>query len=224
MGESTVLSLCLVRDKVWVGFEIGYILIFDSVSHRLFAQAWIKQYSPVVSIFHIPHLKRVCVVLATGSVISFQDEVTLLPGNNPAKAVLHLVAEYQDSNQNLVCGLAVPIMTLSSIETSHELWISHSNAAITVLDPDDLSIVKVVQNTDDLSPTPSYVAYSVFAHLVCGISDTHAERESSEEQVCRVGEGRREGGREMEKGREVERDGKRKEEKREGEIVLFDFT
>ena len=29
-----MLSMCVVRDKVWMGFEIGYLMMFDTSSKR----------------------------------------------------------------------------------------------------------------------------------------------------------------------------------------------
>jgi hypothetical protein len=34
VGDSPVLSMCVVRDKVWMGFEIGYLMMFDTMSKR----------------------------------------------------------------------------------------------------------------------------------------------------------------------------------------------
>lgn len=34
MGDSPVLSMCVVRDKVWMGFEIGYLMMFDAATKR----------------------------------------------------------------------------------------------------------------------------------------------------------------------------------------------
>ena len=34
VGDSPVLSMCVVRDKVWMGFEIGYLMMFDTTSKR----------------------------------------------------------------------------------------------------------------------------------------------------------------------------------------------
>ena len=38
MGDSPVLSMCVVRDKVWMGFEIGYLMMFETHSKRPYVQ------------------------------------------------------------------------------------------------------------------------------------------------------------------------------------------
>lgn len=45
VGDSPVLSMCVVRDKVWMGFEIGYLMIFDSNSRRPHVQVRISKLS-----------------------------------------------------------------------------------------------------------------------------------------------------------------------------------
>ena len=172
VGDSPILSLCSVGDKVWVGFEIGYILIFSSSTHHLFAQAWLKQYTPIVSIVHIPDLKRVYVTLGNGSVLAYHDEVTLLPGNDCCKVTLQSVCEYHDRSQSATCVLTVPVLNQSGNVISHELWVGQSNGMITVLNPNDLSTVKFIQNTSDTSEMPSYMAHLTYANLVCSVSSS----------------------------------------------------
>ena len=172
---------------MWVGFQIGYILVFDLVSHHLVAQAWLKQYTAIVSIVHIPGLKRVYVTLATGSVFSFWDEI---PGSDTGKLCLQPVCEYHDLGQTASCVTAVPIVSESGSGVSHELWVGQSEAMITVLNPRNLSVVKFIRNTSDMSPTPSYMAYLTYANLVYGTSDSDR---AADGQV-RGREGGREGG------------------------------
>ena len=170
VGDSPVLSICSVGRQMWVGFEIGCILIFNSANHHLVAHTWIKQYTAIISILHIPELKRVYVTLATGSVFAFQDEVAPLPGNEVAQVSLQLVSEYHDPGREANCVIAVPTASESGSGMSHELWVGQCNAMITVLDPRDLSVVKFIQNTRDMSPTPNYMAYLTYTSLVCGES------------------------------------------------------
>ncbi len=41
LGDSAVLSMCAARDKVWLGFEIGYLIIFDANTKKPFIQVCI---------------------------------------------------------------------------------------------------------------------------------------------------------------------------------------
>ena len=43
VGDSPVLSMCVVRDKVWMGFEIGYLMIFDTGLRRPHVQVRISR-------------------------------------------------------------------------------------------------------------------------------------------------------------------------------------
>ena len=206
VGDSPVLTLCTVHSTVWAGFQIGYILIFDSSSHHLVAQTWLHQYTSIISIVHIPELKRVYVTLATGSVFAFQDELCEMDSH---KVCPRPICEYHDLGQPANCVTAVPLELGSG--TSHELWVGQSEAMITVLNPSDLSVVAFIHNTTDLSPTPSYMAYLTYTNLVYSNYDTLQVREGE----------RWAGGRE--RGREVGgREGGRQEGGREGgELFLI---
>ncbi len=46
MGDSPVLSMCVVRDKVWMGFEIGYLIMFDTMSKRPHVQVHVIVIAP----------------------------------------------------------------------------------------------------------------------------------------------------------------------------------
>ena len=164
MGDSPILALCAARGRVWVGFQIGHLLIFDSSSHHLLAQIWLRQYTPIVSIVHVPHHRRVFVTLATGSVFAFKDEVEGEAGVR--RTQLQPVCEYHDLGQPASCVTAVPRPPGEVGGASHELWVGQSEAMITILDPRDLSVVKFLRNTSDKSPTPSYMAYLAYTNLV----------------------------------------------------------
>ena len=170
--------MCAVRNTVWVGFQIGSILIFDSSTHRLLGQTWLKQYVPVISILHIPKLNRVYVTVATGSVYTFQDDVQGSCHGNNKKFSLRPVCGCRDLGQPVNCVVAVPLEDESGSGTSYELWVGQSEARIAVLNTDDLSVVTFIKNTSDTSPTPSYMAYLTYANLVYsryGDSDTTSQ-------------------------------------------------
>lgn len=158
MGDSPVTAICSVGRRVWIGFQIGYIHIFDSLSHHLVLQTWIKQYTPIVSVVHIPDLKKVYITLDTGSVFAYHDGVS--GGVAAGKARLSPVAEYHALGQMASCVTAIPN------GTSHELWVGQSEARITVLNPSDLTVLKFIHNTSDVSLTPSYMANLTYANLV----------------------------------------------------------
>lgn len=163
MGDSPVTAICSVGRRVWIGFQIGYILIFDSISHHLVLQAWIKQYTPIVSVLHIPELKKVYIALDTGSVLAYCDGV--LGGGPAGKGRLCPVSEYHALGQMASCATAIPN------GTSHELWVGQSEARITVLNPSDLTVLKFIHNTSDVSLTPSYMATLTYANLVYSFND-----------------------------------------------------
>ena len=169
MGDSPILALCPARGRVWVGFQIGHLLVFDSTSHHLLSQTWLKQYTPIVSIVHVPQVRRVFVTLATGSLFAFDDEVEG-DGDTGAgggrKTQLQPMYEYHDLGQPASCVTAVPHPPDEVGGASHELWVGQSEAMITILDPRDLSVIKFLRNTSDKSPTPSYMAYLTYTNLV----------------------------------------------------------
>ena len=148
------------RKQSLGGFQIGYVLIFDSSSHDLMAKAWLQQYTPIISITHIPSLRRVFITLSTGSMFAYSDEVEY--GDDPGKltAQLSLIAEYHDLGQPASCVVAVPqFHGEGGGGVSHELWVGQAGGMITVLDPSDLTVLKFIRNTSDKSLTPSYMAH-----------------------------------------------------------------
>ena len=166
IGDSTVLSICLVRDKVWVGFQIGYILIFDSVTHNLVTQTWLRQYTPIISIVHIPELKQVYVTLANGSIYAFHEEVHNRENRGNRKIYPRPICEYHDLGQPANCVTAIPRVDPGECGMSHELWVGQSEAMITVLNPCDLSVITFIKNASDMSSTPSYMAYLTYTNIV----------------------------------------------------------
>lgn len=160
VGDSPVTSICSVGKQVWIGFQIGYVLIFDSASHHLVAQTWIKQYTAIVSVVYVSELKRVYITLENGSIFAYCDEVS--GGGGASRGSLSPVSEYHALGQMANCVTAIPAMN----GMSHELWVGQSEAWITVLNASDLSVVKFIQNTSDVSPTPGYMAHLTYANLV----------------------------------------------------------
>ena len=164
---------------MWVGFEIGYLLVFDTATRRPCAQAWLQQYIPILSILHIAALHRVYIGLENGSVLAFDDDLaSALTSITPARIKLLPIYEYHDSAQTSACLLAVPKVCSNNSSrsqsqsnfSSFEIWVGQKDGLISVLDADNLKVVKFFKNTADLSKTPSYVAYLTYANLVCSIS------------------------------------------------------
>ena len=174
MGDSPIMALCSARGRIWVGFELGYLLVLNSSTHHLLARSWLQQYKAVVSILHLPELERVFVTLASGSVYAYKDEVeSNTDGRTPS---LRPVSEYHDLGQPASCIVAVPCPMGEEGVVSHELWVGQAEAMITVLDPRDLRVVKFIRNMRDVSKTPSYMAYLTYTSLVWSSS-------SSDQQV-----------------------------------------
>ena len=184
MGDSPILAVCAARGRVWVGFQIGHILIFDSSSHHLLAQTWLQQYTAIISIVHVPDVRRVFVTLATGSVFAFEDEVEGERENGGRKPQLQPVCEYHDLGQPASCVTAVPLPPGEVGGASHELWVGQSEGMITILDPRDLSVVKFLRNGSDKSTTPSYMAYLTYTNLV--YSSHHSSSTGAGSQVREI--------------------------------------
>lgn len=124
------------------------------------AQAWITQYTSIVSIVHVSDLRKVYITMENGSIFAYRDEVS--SSEDAGRGSLCPVSEYHSLGQMANCVTAIPSVN----GMSHELWVGQSEAWITVLDPSDLSVVKFIHNTSDVSPTPSYLAHLTYANLV----------------------------------------------------------
>ena len=166
-----------------MGFEIGYLLVYDAVTKKPYAQAWIKQYTKILSIVHISALRRVYVSLSNGSILAFDDDIgPLVTTPAPARIKMNTVREYHDSSQTSACLLVIPKVAQS--QTSFELWVGQTAGLITVLDAETLNVIKFISNTLDLSRIPSYVAHLIYASLVCNVN---TEQTSSSSQRGEVG-------------------------------------
>ena len=54
LGDSPVLCIQMVEDKVWVGFQIGYLCVYDANSHQSLVQSWVRQGVPILSLASLP--------------------------------------------------------------------------------------------------------------------------------------------------------------------------
>ena len=181
--------MCTVKDEVWMGFEIGYLLVFDTATKRPCAQAWLQQYTAILSILHVAALQRVYIGFENGSVLAFDDDLaSAITTITPARIKLLPICEYHNTTQTSACLLAVPQVNSCSIPqsqhyrtsaTSFEIWVGQKAGLITILDAEKLTVLKFLQNTVDLSRTPSYVAYLTYANLVCSISTEPAASSSN---------------------------------------------
>ena len=176
--------MCTIKDKVWMGFEIGYLLVFDTATKRPCAQAWLQQYTAILSILHIAALQRVYIGFENGSVLAFDDDLaSAITTITPARIKLLPICEYHDTTQTSACLLAVPQVPQSQPQstpaTSFEIWVGQKAGLITILDAEKLTVLKFLQNMVDLSRSPSYVAYLTYANLVCSISPEPAASSSN---------------------------------------------
>ena len=171
-----------------MGFEIGYLIIFDASTRKLCAQAWVDEHTSVRSVIHLAALKRVYVALGNGSVLAYDDDIScVMTSVAPARVKLLPVQEYRHPNQSSSCLLAVPKSTTNlQTQPGFELWVGQKEGMITVLDADTLEVVKFIQNDFDQSRIPSYVAYLTFAHLVCSVSPELAANGASNQSQGEV--------------------------------------
>ena len=181
IGDSPVLCMCTVRDKIWMGFEIGYLVIYDANTKRPCAQAWVNEHTSIRSVIHLAALKRVYVALGNGSVLAYDDDIScVMTSVAPARVKLLPAREYHHPNQSSSCLLAVPKFTANEqAQLGFEIWVGQKEGMITVLDAENLEVVKFIRNDLDQSRTPNYVAYLTFAHLVCSMSPEQATNGSS---------------------------------------------
>ena len=155
-----------------MGFEIGYLVIFDASTRRLCAQAWVDEHTSIRSVIHLAALRRVYVALGNGSVLAYEDDIScVMTSVAPARVKLLPTREYHHPNQSSNCLLAVPKSTVDlQAGIGFEIWVGQKEGMITVLDAENLEVVKFIRNDLDQSRTPSYVAYLTVAHLVCSVS------------------------------------------------------
>ena len=145
---------------------------------------WVRQHKKILSIVHVPSLKRVYVGLSNGSVFMYYDELPQGTTTGPLSCLsLEPLAEHSHPTQTSACLLVVPARNSldggASNSTdrsdkptggSYEIWVGQKGSMITILDAETLQVVQFIQNELDLSTRPSYVAYLSYAHLVCGVN------------------------------------------------------
>lgn len=209
LGDSPVLAIAMVHDKVWIGFEIGYLCIYDADTHNTLAQVlhihkyssysyhhyayiqvWIRRGVAVQSIAHIPQLSQVYVGLANGTIISYSDIITPISNDDDSVPLIatHLtpLSTYKEPNE--ICPVILPIMVRPWNEEegreedegiAFHLWVGQKNRSITVLNAKDLSIVDFLDTPDDTTPCPSYLDQVPFYYLTSSTSPKDSEDSES---------------------------------------------
>ncbi|XP_019849257.1 PREDICTED: leucine-rich repeat serine/threonine-protein kinase 1-like [Amphimedon queenslandica] len=189
LGDSPVLAISMVHDKVWIGFEIGYLCIYDADTHNTLAQVWIRRGIAVQSIAHIPQLSQVYVGLANGTILSYSDIITPISNDDDSVPLIatHLtpLSTYKEPNE--ICPVILPIMVKPWNEEegreeegiAFHLWVGQKNKSITVLNAEDLSIVDFLDTPDDTTPCPSYLDQVPFYYLTSSVSPKDSEDSES---------------------------------------------
>ena len=146
VGNSPVLCICEVYDKVWMGCENGQLILFDINTTRLllqvcrllfqhnfkkefihfsFYQTLTKESIRVLSMVHITSLSQVYLGLDDGSILTYKDD--LCPGLNtetPAYVKANPLMEYLDVKQVSSSLLAVKRIETIKTRLSERLHVS----------------------------------------------------------------------------------------------------
>ena len=159
----------MVDDKVWVGFQIGYLCVYDANSHQPLVQTWIRQGVPVLSLTSLPALGRMFVGMGNGSVLAFNNDIEplLRTGGDRVSHDLKPVATYHEHGQVAATLLVIP--RGSEEEITYELWVGQTNKSIAVLDAENLEPLAYLDNPEDHTPCPGYLIQLTYAHLTSNI-------------------------------------------------------
>ena len=107
MGDSPVLCLCVVQGKVWMGMEMGCLVVYDANTRKPYlqvrgererererrgggekgwrtdtvscSQTWIRHYKQILSMAHLSPLRLVYVGLEDGSILAFDEDLPSPP-------------------------------------------------------------------------------------------------------------------------------------------------
>lgn len=161
----------MVEDKVWVGFQIGYLCVYDANTHQPLLQTWVQQGVPILSLASLPTLGRMFVGLEDGSVISFSDDVGSLLGMDGEPLVQNLkpVAAYHEHGQTASTLLIIPRRAGLEDLVCYDLWVGQRNKSIAVLDAETLEPLMYLDNPLDHTPCPNYLTQLTYSHLTSNI-------------------------------------------------------
>ena len=179
LGDSPVLCIGMVDDKVWVGFQIGYLCVYDANTRHPLLQFWVRQGIPILSLAFLPNMSRMYVGLEDGSVFMYSNNITpFMSWVTDIQSIMKPLAVFEEHGQTAATLLVIPRQCVGEDESVHyDLWVGQSDKSIAVLDGDTLEPIMYLSNPLDHTPCPHYLSQLTYTHLTSSVPPNAFKRE-----------------------------------------------
>ena len=175
LGDSPVLCIQMVEDKVWVGFQIGYLCVYDANSHQSLVQSWVRQGVPILSLASLPCMGKMFAGLEDGSVFSFSDSISPFISFEGERSLKPL-AVFEEHGQMAATLLVIPRQGEDD-KVCYDLWVGQTNMSVVILNSDTLEPLMYLDNPLDHTSCPTYLTQLTYSHLTSNIPSDAFKRE-----------------------------------------------
>jgi serine/threonine protein kinase len=179
-GASSVLCMAVVGGTVWVGFEHGYLMVYDAATKCPSAQLWPKGRALVVqAIAHVPAFNSVYLGFGNGFVWSVPD-VIAEDTVGMVTCALTPEKEFEDLTKTASTLLPVPVGGAKQ----YELWVGQNDRTIAILELPSLEVKDylTISESQDSSTLPCYLSDVFVGHLVLEELSLQGQQEALESQ------------------------------------------
>ncbi|KAI6646673.1 Leucine-rich repeat serine/threonine-protein kinase 1 isoform X1 [Oopsacas minuta] len=143
LGSAACTCLRKVNDHMWVGFEEGFIQIFDARSRKLKKKIWIEPGIPVICIEWCSKQFMVLIVVANGNIFEHYDNIDLF------ESIHYEASLFPFINQRPSISLAITIYSAVSVYSENVgnfLWLGIEQGNILVVNTDNWKVEEIGLN------------------------------------------------------------------------------
>ena len=165
---------------MWVGFEHGYLMVYDAATKCPSAQLWPKGRALVVqAIAHVPAFNSVYLGFGNGFVWSVPD-VIAEDTVGMVTCALTPEKEFEDLTKTASTLLPVPVGGAKQ----YELWVGQNDRTIAILELPSLEVKDylTISESQDSSTLPCYLSDVFVGHLVLEELSLQGQQEALESQ------------------------------------------
>ena len=167
LGSSTCTCIQKVRDSIWVGFDQGFLQMFDASTRMLKKKIWIEPGIPVICIEWLSERSTVLVVLGNGNIFEHKDRSELLESNKYEASLFPFI----DRGPAIaLAGTIFSAVSVNSDKGGSYLWLGMEESNILIVNTVDWSVkeVETQLETNKYVPPCVHLASMASESLVFG--------------------------------------------------------
>ena len=143
LGSAACTCLRKVNGQIWVGFEEGFIQIFNASSRKLRKKIWIEPGIPVIQIEWVSQQSMALVVLANGNIFEHPDNADEFESNRYESSLFPFI------NQLPSIALATAVYSAVSVHTpgvGRFLWLGVEEGNILTVNTSNWTVEEIKTN------------------------------------------------------------------------------